>query len=239
MKKMVIILLIILAFCVPARAADIILETTLVQSEFENMSKELGFAISYVPLAPAAPLGILGFNIGVEGTFLDIDETSPYWEKVTTDTLPDYLPIPKLHVQKGLPFKIDVGLIYSQVPGTNISLIGGEAKWAILEGSSVTPAFALRGSYTKLNGIDTLDLETMGFDASISKGFVLLTPYAGIGQLWITAEEKAGIGLSEAKEELTKVYAGIKFDPFPMVSFTAEVDYAEIMAYSLRLSVNF
>lgn len=236
---MVIILLIILAFCVPARAADIILETTLVQSEFENMSKELGFAISYVPLAPAAPLGILGFNIGVEGTFLDIDETSPYWEKVTTDTLPDYLPIPKLHVQKGLPFKIDVGLIYSQVPGTNISLIGGEAKWAILEGSSVTPAFALRGSYTKLNGIDTLDLETMGFDASISKGFVLLTPYAGIGQLWITAEEKAGIGLSEAKEELTKVYAGIKFDPFPMVSFTAEVDYAEIMAYSLRLSVNF
>jgi hypothetical protein len=119
-------------------------------------------------------------------------------------------------------------------------LIGGEAKWAILEGSSVTPAFALRGSYTKLNGVDTLDLETMGLDASVSKGFVIITPYIGIGQLWITAQEKAPvIELSEVNEELTKIYAGIKFDPFPMVSLTAEVDYAEIMAYSLRVSVNF
>ena len=84
MKKLAIIFLIILAFCVPARAADIILETTLVQSEFENLSKELGFAISYVPLAPAAPLGILGFNIGIEGTFLDIDQDSLYWDHVST-----------------------------------------------------------------------------------------------------------------------------------------------------------
>lgn len=244
MKKLVIILILVLAFCVTAHATDIVIDSIdpvkrLFQSEFEDMSKELGFAISYIPLVPAAPLGILGFNIGIEGTFLDIDQVSPYWRKVTTDTLPDYFPIPKLHIQKGLPYKIDVGAIYSQVSGTNISLIGGEVKWALLEGSPVTPAFSLRGSYTKMNGVDTLDLETMGFDACVSKGFALLTPYAGIGQLWITAEEKAGIGLSKAKEELTKVYAGIKFDPFPMVSLTAEVDYAEIMAYSLRLSLNF
>jgi hypothetical protein len=241
MKKLAIILILVLAFCMTAHASDIAIDPAkgLLQSEFENMSKELGFAINYIPLTPAAPLGTLGFNIGIEGTFLDIDQASPYWQKVTTDTLPDYFPIPKLHIQKGLPFKIDVGAIYSQVPGTNISLIGGEVKWSLLEGSPVTPSFSIRGSYTKLNGVDTLDLETMGFDASISKGFAILTPYAGIGQLWITAEEKAGIGLSNAKEQLTKVYAGIKYDPFPMVSLTAEVDYAEIIAYSLRFSANF
>jgi hypothetical protein len=241
MKKIAIILILVLAFCVTAHASDIAIDPSkgLLQSEFEDMSKELGFAINYIPLTPAAPLGVLGFDIGIEGTFLDIEQASPYWQKVTTDSPPDYFPIPKLHIQKGLPYKIDVGAVYSQISGTNVSLIGGEIKWSLLKGSPVTPAFSLRGSYTKLNGVDTLDLETMGFDASISKGFTILTPYAGIGQLWITAEEKAGIGLSDAKEQLTKVYAGIKFNPLPLVSLTAEVDYAEIMAYSLRFSANF
>lgn len=240
MKKIAIILIIVLAFCVPARAADIILKDTLVQSELEEITKELGFAISYTPLAPAAPLGLLGFNIGIEATMLDIEEKSPYWLNAVTGELPDFLSIPKLHVQKGLPLKIDVGVIYSQIPGTNVSLMGGELKWAVIKGSAITPAFALRGSYTKLDGVDTLDLETMGIDASISKGFVFLTPYVGIGEIWISAKEKLpALDIPEVKKELTKVYAGIKFDPFPLVSLTAEVDYAEIMAYSLRLSVNF
>ena len=141
---------------------------------------------------------------------------------------------------KGLPLNIDVGLIYSKVPSTNVSLIGGEIKWAVLGGTPVTPAVAIRGSYTQLNGVDSLDLATMGLDVSVSKGFVFLTPYAGVGQLWITAEEKVDvIDLSKAEETLTKVFAGIKFDPLPLISLTAEVDYAEIMAYSLRLSINF
>jgi len=239
MKKIAIILIIVLAFCMPAHAGDIVLEPGLIQSEFDQLSKELGFGISYFPMAPAAPLGILGFNAGIEVTMLDIKQNSIYWANVTTETPPDYLPVPKLHIQKGLPLRIDIGAIFTQVPGSNIKLFGGELKWAILEGSVVTPAFALRGAYTKLDGVDTLDMDTMSLDASISKGFVMFTPYAGVGQLWINAEEKAGIGLEEAKEELTNVYGGIKFDPFPLVSLTAEVDYADMVAYSLRLSVNF
>ena len=240
MKKLAMILILVLALCITAHASDIeIPAKDFFQSEFDAMCKELGFAINYMPLTPAAPLGVLGFNIGIEGTFLDIDQDSLYWQKVTTDSPPDYFPIPKLHIQKGLPYKIDLGAIYSQISGTNVSLIGGEIKWSLLEGSPVTPAFSVRGSYTKLNGVDTLDMETMGLDASVSKGFTIFTPYVGVGQLWVSGEEKAGIGLSKANEQLTKVYAGIKFDPFPLVSLTAEVDYAEIMAYSLRFSANF
>ena len=240
MKKIACVLIIVLAFCLPAHAGDIVLEPTLLQSEFDKMSKELGFGISYFPMAPAAPLGILGFNAGIEVTMLDIKQDSTYWDQVTTKTPPDYFPIPRLHIQKGLPFKLDIGAIFTQVPDSNIKLFGGELKWAVLEGSMITPAFALRGAYTKLNGVDTLDMDTMSLDASISKGFVMITPYAGVGQIWINAEEKVPVlALEKAKEELTKIYGGLKFDPFPLVSLTAEVDYADIMAYSLRLSVNF
>lgn len=240
MKRIVLVVLLAVALCVNAYAADIVLDPVLLlQTEFEDMSKELGFAVSYMPLAPAAPLGIMGFNAGIEATLLDIDQDSLYWQHATSGTPPDYLPVPKLHIQKGLPMNIDVGVIYSQVPGTNISLFGGEAKWALLEGTPVTPAFALRASYTTLSGVDTLDLETIGIDASISKGFAILTPYAGVGQLWITAKEKAGIGLADAKEELTKVFGGIAFKPFPLARIALEADYAEILAYSLRFSIEF
>ncbi|MGA1845402.1 MAG: hypothetical protein ACMUIS_12630, partial [bacterium] len=147
MKRIVLVVLLAVALCVNAYAADIVLDPVLLlQTEFEDMSKELGFAVSYMPLAPAAPLGIMGFNAGIEATLLDIDQDSLYWQHATSGTPPDYLPVPKLHIQKGFPMNIDVGVIYSQVPGSNISLLGGEAMWALLKGPPVTPAFALRAS---------------------------------------------------------------------------------------------
>ena len=48
-----------------------------------------------------------------------------------------------------------------------------------------TPALGVRATYSKLNGIDDFDLQTAGIDATISKGFLFLTPYAGAGMLWI------------------------------------------------------
>jgi len=55
----------------------------------------------------------------------------------------------------------------------------------------VAPAIGVRGSLTKLSGVDQLSLDTRGLDLSISKGFALLTPYAGIGRVWSTAIPKA------------------------------------------------
>src|SRR3989304_7384341 len=130
---------------------DIVLYPSIGQSAFEDLSKEVGFLISYVPLAPAEPLGILGFDIGLEVTGAKI--SSGPWEKALSDAKPpDYLILPKIHVQKGLPFGIDVGAVFSTVPGSNITLYGGEIKYAVLKGSIVSPAVALRGTYTTLSG---------------------------------------------------------------------------------------
>ncbi|MBI4715714.1 MAG: hypothetical protein HY760_07255, partial [Nitrospirae bacterium] len=43
-----------------------------VQGQFEDLTKELGLALSYLPMSPAEPLGITGFDVGVEGTFAKI-----------------------------------------------------------------------------------------------------------------------------------------------------------------------
>ena len=72
-----------------------------VQQDFKDMSKEVGFGLSYFPMAPAEPLGIVGFDIGVEVTTVDINENKGFWKNM--GDFPGMLPVPKLHVQKELP----------------------------------------------------------------------------------------------------------------------------------------
>ena len=240
MKKILLLMTAMVLISVSARAAD--LDPSLlngVQQNFRSLSKEIGFGLSYFPMAPAEPLGILGFDIGLEVTALDINEDKIYW-KIMGD-FPDMLPIPRLHVQKGLPFGIDVGAIYSSIPSTNISLWGGELKWAFLKGDIATPAVAVRGTYTQLNGVEYLDLNTMGYDISISKGFTILTPYAGIGQVKIESDPKIPSSLPQLQKESiteTKYFAGLRVS-LGLINMVAEADFAEVPAYSLKLGVGF
>ena len=216
---------------------DIEFDPSIGQAAFDDLSKEVGLLISYVPLSPAEPLGVLGFDIGIEVTGAKIS-TGP-WEKAISDANPpDYLILPKIHVQKGLPFGIDVGAVFSTVPGSNISLYGGEIKYAVLKGSIVSPAVALRGTYTTLSGVDDLDASTYSLDASVSKGFGPLTPYGGIGQVWINTEENAGLGLDDVSTSATKLFVGTKLKIL-LLSIALQADFSDINMYSARANISF
>ncbi len=211
----------------------------MAQSEFEDLSTEVGLLISYVPLSPAEPLGILGFDIGVEMTGAKISAGSSFWQNAVSDgNPPDYIVLPRLHVQKGLPFGIDIGAVYSTVPGSNISLYGGEIKWAVMKGGIASPAVAVRGTYTTLSGVDDLDASTYGLDASVSKGIGPLTPYGGIGQVWINTGENAGLGLDDVSTSATKVFAGAKFKIL-VLSIALQADFSDVNLYSARANFSF
>lgn len=216
-------------------------DSVLTQAMFKDLSEQIGLAVAYRPLAPAEPLGLLGFDLGVEVTAVKIDNDDPFWTAVNPD-LPNYLAFPKLHAQKGLPFGFDVGLVYTKVPSSNIGMFGGELKWAILKGSIATPALALRGSYTTLLGVDNLDVSTYGADLSVSKGFGPFTPYAGIGQVAITSSTDATAfpsgNLKDESVSATHAFIGAKLSLL-MLSVVAEADLAAVPSYSLRLNLSF
>jgi len=173
------------------------------QSNFRILSEDLGSALSYKSVTPAAPLGITGIDMGLEATSTKMRNL----DTATNSSLNDLI-IPKLYISKGLPLNIDVGAFYSAVPTTNIKLYGGELRYAILEGSATQPAIGIRGALTKLSGVNQLDLNTKSLDVSISKGFAMFTPYAGVGSVWVNSNPNGTTGLANESFRQNKVFVG-------------------------------
>jgi hypothetical protein len=245
MKKFVLAVLMVLLTAMPAMAKTVFdfINPVYTQDQFKKLSTDIGLALSYVPLAPAEPLGggvLPHFDLGVEATMINIDRTETYWSQAASD-LPSALVFPKLHAQLGLPaIPIDLGVMYARVPDSDIKLVGGEIKWAILKGSTLTPALAIRGAYTKLSGVDVLDVDTKSLDISISKGFAMLTPYAGIGEVWITSKENdTTVNLGKEDITETKSFVGLKLSLLPVFNIVVEADFATVNMYSARLNLHF
>ncbi len=253
MKKYFLAVLFVLVITVPAMAATNINLDKLNQDDFRSFSKDFGMAMSYIPLSPAAPLGdkLPGLDAGVEASYVKIDKSRLYYQKMNdiitasgAGNLPNALVIPRVHVQVGLPvIPIDFGVSYAKVPGSDIKLVGYEVKYAILSGGLVMPAVAIRGAYTKLSGLDALDLSTKSVDLSISKGILIFTPYAGVGEVWITSDPHNKLGgvtvLQQEDIRKSKAFVGAKVKVFPFINLVLEGDFSNIKEYSARLNINF
>ncbi|HYV31271.1 MAG TPA: hypothetical protein VEO53_09230, partial [Candidatus Binatia bacterium] len=108
-------------------------------------------------------------------------------------------------------------------------------------------AVAVRISGTKLIGGSEVHLETYSADLSISKGFLFLIPYAGIGQVLVNSRTdsatirafNSGVDFRET-QNLTKWFVGLKIAP-PVMPFSlvAEADFSTVAAYSIRANFSF
>lgn len=226
----------------PVVAANIDFSSAITQDDFNKLTKEAGSALGYRNMAPAAALGITGFDVGAEFTAVSIDKSSRYWNSAFGNDAPSYLVIPKIRVRKGLPFGIDVGAMYSYIPDSNVKLYGAELSKAIIDGGMAAPAVGIRATYTKLAGVDDLGLQTYGIDASISKGFLFITPYAGAGIMRINSQANGylhTLGLKDESVTEPRVFGGVKISPVPFLAITAEAEYAVRPIYSLKGAISF
>lgn len=187
--------------------------------QFRLLSEDLGAALSYKALAPAESQGLLGFDVGVEVTATKFSNGS-VMDLAMGGSAPSTLPILKVHAHKGLPFGIDVGAVISKVPGSNIDLMGAELRYALIKGGTLTPAVAVRLSMSTLSGVDQLDLDTQGLELTVSKGFAVLTPYAGVGKVKVKTEAKGTVGgiiaaldgSASQDFDLDKVFVGVNLN---------------------------
>jgi len=227
------------AMSLPAAAKDVNNIGGLTQSEFHGLTQDLGAALSYKPLEPAEPLGLFGFDVGVAATDTKIKNSAAFNTAGAGDI--SSIAVPSLRLNLGLPFGLDVGAMAGTVPGSNVRLYGGELRWAFIKGSTTMPAIALRGSYTQLAGVDQLDFSTRGLDLSISKGFAMFTPYAGIGKVWVASTPKNIPSATPSKESLSenKYFVGVNMNFF-LINVALEADKTgDDTSYGLKLGFRF
>jgi hypothetical protein len=239
MKRALVSLAVMLAAITPAIAADSIDQINLLnQTEFRNLSEDLGAVASYKGVIPATPLGLTGFDIGVEVSATTLQNPDA-WDLASSGTVHDTVYVPKLHLHKGLPAGFDLGAFYSSVPDTDMTLWGAEVRYAILDGGTVTPALGLRGTYSKLTGINELDFHTTGLELLISMRLTIFTPYAGVGQIWTNSEPVGVPNLK--KEEFTqgKYFVGGNLN-LGLINLALEADKTgDAPSYSAKIGFRF
>jgi len=244
MKKLLPLLCILAGFYSAASAASITGLNLLSTSEFRLLSEDFGAALSDKPLAPAEPLKLFGFDISAMASSTDISKSSAALNTASLGTIQtSTMIVPKVYAAIGLPLGIDVAAFVSSVPTSNITLSGAELKVALLKGGTVSPSIAIRGAMTRMSGIDQLDFNTKSLDISISKGILMFTPYAGVGQVWVNSNSNIvslvdGAVLSESFTQ-SKVFVGANMNIL-LLNFALEADKTGgIATYSLKAGLRF
>ena len=231
--------LFILASSGIAQAADLRLSNLAgSQSSFKTLSENLGAATSYKGVIPAEPLGITGFDVGAEITSTRITDKA-VWARATGSNAPDNLTQTKLHAHKGLPFGIDVGFVTSSSTNSNVSTVGGEIRYALLQGNVALPAIGVRAAYTKVNGVNQLALDNKSLELTISKGFLMFKPYAGIGHVWTSSRPDAGLGLSKEEIGQLRTFVGANLN-LGLMNLAVEADKTgEATSLSAKVGLRF
>lgn len=202
----IVIVTVAMLFAANGFAGDLNQIGTLSQSEFLKLSTDLGAAAAYKGLTPATPLGLVGFDAGVEVTQTKIENTALFRQAGAGDISNLY--VPKLHVTKGLPYGFDIGAFVSRVSGVNGSLIGAEARYAILDDGVAIPAVGVRLSGSKLTGVGHVSLSTIALDAMLSKKLALVTPYIGAGTVRVKNNADVA-GLRKESFNKSRVFVGM------------------------------
>jgi len=206
-------------------------------AEFTALVKDLGAALSYKAVSPAENLGLIGFDVGIEVTRTSMESNA--WKTATAGDGSGNFMVPKVHAHLGIPFiGIDVGAFYTEIPNSNISVFGAEVKYEVVEGGTVTPAVSLRGTVTDLTGVDDFELSTKGIELSISKGFLMATPYIGIGIVQVEGKYN-GNDFVDVKETLDKTFVGLNFN-LGLINFDAETDMTgDNSTTSIKIGIRF
>jgi hypothetical protein len=204
--KIVIAAALLAAGPLTANAGDFPGIDTLSQDAFRGLSRDLGAAFSYKGVVPAAPLGTLGIDVGVEATTTKI-EHGPAFSAAGAGGVSDIF-VPKLHVHKGLPYGWDIGAFVGGASEVNATLFGADIRKALIDDGIATPAVALRLSGTRATGLGDLRVGTAAIDLMASKKFVVLTPYAGAGivRTWSSVSSSS---LKDEQQNDGRYFAGL------------------------------
>lgn len=208
--------------------------------DLEAFHRHFATAVYAFPRHGASPLGWVGFDLYADATYGPDFDSEPFAETVVDGDLPGgFLSVARVGARKGLPGKLDLGVAYGKVLDGGLELGSAELQWAALEGGAVTPALALRLTYTQTLDSGDYDFDQLGAEVLLSKGFAVLTPYAGAGVVRSESRFNAAPGGAfKVSDSRGVVYAGVTLNLLlPKITF--EVEQGEDTQAALRVAFGF
>src|SRR3989338_9662548 len=177
---------------------------TQVNTDLKRFTERSGVVSNFRSLAPASPLGIWGFNVGVEITSLPQNTFQVFNQPLN---LPSYFP--RFHVAKGLTPNLDAelslllprlvlgrGALPQEIE--SLAVYGGGLKYTLLREEEFWISLAARATYNRLY-LKFFKSDTYGADVSVSRSVKLplipsrFTPYTGIGYMAINGDFKKSL----------------------------------------------
>ncbi len=163
-----------------AHAGDTRFDASFTPGDLAALTEAVGDAVAFPNLSTASPGGLAGFQLLGAAGGPDIDRGAHWWSYVPhTNTVGGVLLGQRVIARKGLPFNLDVGVQAGRVLGSGFW--GADVRWAFVESGVLSPAVALRASYSRLDASFLDRFEVGEAQLVLSKGFVLLSPYGALG----------------------------------------------------------
>ena len=198
------------------------------QPLFDGLAKDLS-AASWMPSQNSAEPhsdGIIpvGFQVGVEVGLLSIDKNAAHWQILNPSGDASTLPIPKLRASLGIPFGLDVGISYLDVPSANLSMIGYEGRMAVGKYIPVPLLDAnIRVFKSSLKAGSEISVESQGFAVMAGLDFPLAKPYVEFGTMKSTVTPNGVLGLvfNEVTTNESTYAMGVKVN-LMLIAFNVE-----------------
>lgn len=221
------------------------------QDMVDSLLKTVALGADHRDYMSASNLGItLGFDLGVDVRVIKVPSTfGDALNIVTGQSIPAYIPVPRLVFHKGFPFGVDLGFSYFGIttPDVSIKMYGGEVQWAFLKGNLAMPSMAIRATanYSALGFIHT---HTYKADIVASKSLLLLEPYFGAGfQSW-SGDLNFPVHLGPLPATISGHSSGTNTHYFgglilklliARIAFEGDYSTARVMSYGMKLSLGF
>jgi hypothetical protein len=237
MKRPCLSLLSLLLAAGLANAGGFSFGASFTQADLQGLVEGIGDVLTFPNLATAVPTGLPGFEAILALGGPQVDTSASWWHEVDAHTLGGVLYGQRLILRKGLPLNFDVGFQTGQVAGEHFW--GGEARWALLAGGTVSPALAVRASYSELSGAP-FDCDVAEAQVFISKGFAVVSPYAGLGYRRASARATFGepnATSHSAESTRSTLTIGARVTLFPLVRLVGEVRKASESSFFFGLGV--
>lgn len=209
------------------------------RADFEAFNSRFASDAYFYPVHGAAPLGLVGFNVYAEASYDSSFGSQSFTDSTIRGGMTgNALAVGRVGVRKGLPGGIDLGVSVSQALDGDVKLGSAELSYALLRGGAATPAVGIR-----LTGTRTLDphayaLDQEGAEILVSKGFLLLTPFAGVGIVHSTGRLHGDLGSLSATDTRGIAYAGLSLNLL-LPKITVEVEKAEVVEGRVRVAFGF